>query len=105
MTMVLKNSGMAAPEQNVGATLFIYKARNQIQPDVGNDQNGPSQLAIQDTDRRGRGNQMGGVNGESSNQRPAPPDLEECKARIDKSAEDARKSRERKLMAHLGLKG
>jgi hypothetical protein len=48
---------------------------------------------------------MGGVNGESSNQRPAPPDLEECKARIDKSAEDARKSRERKLMAHLGLKG
>lgn len=105
MTMVLKNSQMAAPEQNVGATLFIFKPRNQMQPDGGNDQNGPAQLPIQDTDSRGRGNQMGGVNGESPNQRPAPPHLEECKARIDKSAEDARKSRERRLMAHLGLKG
>lgn len=95
MTMVLKNSRSGSPERNVGATLFLFKSRTDHLADVGNEQN----VVV------GQSNQIGGVKVEPANQRPAPPDVSECKERVDKSAEDARKSRERRLLAHLGLKG
>ncbi|CAC5400310.1 PKDCC [Mytilus coruscus] len=98
MTMVLKNSRLGSPEKNVGATLFLYTPRDEMGQ---SNQNLQVSLPNKAVEQRAERNV---ANGESSDLKPAPADFPECKARIDDSAKDARKSRERRLMAHLGLK-
>ena len=86
MTMVLKNSAASKPESNVGATLFIqYKAKHgEGVPVIGGGgvKTAPKKYLTHEV--------------ESS---------EQCESRTLNSTTDARKSRERRLMAHLGLKG
>lgn len=96
--MVLKNSRLGSPEKNVGATLFLYTPRGEMGQ---SNQNLQVSLPNKAVEQRAERNV---ANGESSDLKPAPADFPECKARIDDSAKDARKSRERRLMAHLGLK-
>ena len=81
MTMVAKNSGGGRPEPNAGATLFV-----------------------QSTEARGK---PGGVPVAMVTQAPANPGETEadCRARMLGVTADARSSREKRLMAHLGLKG
>ncbi|XP_060086010.1 uncharacterized protein LOC132565388 [Ylistrum balloti] len=86
MTMVAKNSGTTKPERNAGATLFIKSSET-----VGRGQVGGKAAPVFVT--------------------PAPevkPSKEtplECLKHTLNFTNDARVARERRLMAHLGLKG
>lgn len=79
MTMVAKNSGTGKPQPNVGATLFIRSAASVqgVPPNAVNTQTTASAEVM----------------------------VSECRARTWNANTEARISRERRLMTHLGLKG
>ncbi|KAK3084216.1 hypothetical protein FSP39_010200 [Pinctada imbricata] len=78
MTMVAKNLGTGHPEPNAGATLFIKSS--EVNP--------------------------GGIPVAMVTKAPVERETEvECRARTQSITADARTSREKRLMAHLGLKG
>ncbi|KAJ8312678.1 hypothetical protein KUTeg_010051 [Tegillarca granosa] len=80
MTMVAKNSAASKPEPNVGATLFVKSdswSRGGGVP-VYNEATGPQKKAIS---------------------------YQDCYKKMINVTKDARFSREKRLMAHLGLKG
>lgn len=81
MTMVAKNSSSGSPQPNVGATLFIRKTSGSL------NQNIPQKTVTKKTT-------------------PSPENLiAECRARTWNTNSEARATRERRLMTHLGLKG
>lgn len=105
MTMVLKNSRFGTPEKNVGATLFVYKPRSEMNENI---QNVANQVPVNNKDVA---NQVSLNNKEVANQdnepevqKPSASDMAECIAHNKESSREARKSRERRLMAHMGLK-
>lgn len=79
MTMVAKNSGTGKPQPNVGATLFIRSAASV------------------------QGVPVNAVNTQTT--ASAEMMVSECRARTWNANTEARISRERRLMTHLGLKG
>nr|XP_022339135.1 uncharacterized protein LOC111134427 isoform X1 [Crassostrea virginica] len=83
MTMVAKNSGSGKPQPNVGATLFIRSS--------GSPQNAPQNAPLE-------------VDQKKTTVSPQVL-VSECRARTWNANSEARISRERRLMAHLGLKG
>jgi len=84
MTMVAKNSGSSNPERNAGATLFI-KSTEMLEGGVP---------VVEPSD------------GETTHKVIAPKETPlECFNRQRQYTNEARISREKRLMAHLGLKG
>lgn len=81
--MVAKNSGSGKPQPNVGATLFIRSS--------GSPQNAPQNAPLE-------------VDQKKTTVSPQVL-VSECRARTWNANSEARISRERRLMAHLGLKG
>ncbi|ESO97950.1 hypothetical protein LOTGIDRAFT_153060 [Lottia gigantea] len=106
MTVVLKNSGNAQGQPNPGTTLFIRRKRSgsalisQKDPNV-------VQMGQNNKDTYGVIRNVGEVKvvPPSSNHTTSKHSINLCLRKIFKGHEEPRKSREKRLMAHFGLKG
>ncbi|KAK6192039.1 hypothetical protein SNE40_003588 [Patella caerulea] len=111
MTVVFKSSGSTKPQPNPGTTLFVRRSVAQsVYKADNNDQNVIKMSAkrIDDSPRNnGDIRNVGEINGNiASSERIAPKhNTELCLKKIFKGHEEPRKSREKRLMAHFGLKG
>ena len=93
--MVAKNSNMAAPVRNMGATLFIKGS-----PSVGH--KGDNSLGYNGDNSLGNK----GDNQKAPTEANIPPETPlECYNNNLAKSTDARLAREKRLMAHLGHKG
>ncbi|XP_050411422.1 uncharacterized protein LOC126825707 isoform X2 [Patella vulgata] len=112
MTVVFKSSGSTKPQPNPGTTLFVSRtaALSAFKAD-NNDQN-VIKMSVKKNDDSPRNNgeirNVGEINGNiASSERIITPrhNTELCLKKIFKGHEEPRKSREKRLMAHFGLKG
>ena len=105
MTVVFKSQNTGSPHINLGTTLFIR--RKELQTDLDQPM---VKKAVEDNEIPMDQQDDSGGRGKAAEGRKQDPwakvkEMQECIKRSRKNQEAALRSREKRLMAHMGLKG